>query len=74
MWKLLFAVDGLVFAESSASVEGSRRQALSERIAWIDEGQWGLCGPRQMHMALGSATRVTRMSPLQRGWKSSSRP
>eukprot|EP00974_Lingulodinium_polyedra_P048003 4608875-Lingulodinium_polyedra.AAC.1 len=41
MWKLLFAVDGLLFAESSASVEGSRRQALSERIAWIDEGQWG---------------------------------
>eukprot|EP00974_Lingulodinium_polyedra_P099161 9608704-Lingulodinium_polyedra.AAC.1 len=41
MWKLLFVVDVLLFAESSASVEGSRRQAFSERIAWIDEGQWG---------------------------------
>eukprot|EP00974_Lingulodinium_polyedra_P072941 7059127-Lingulodinium_polyedra.AAC.1 len=41
MWKLLFALDGLLFAESSASVEGSKRQALSERLAWIDEGQWG---------------------------------
>eukprot|EP00974_Lingulodinium_polyedra_P055385 5325895-Lingulodinium_polyedra.AAC.1 len=35
MWKLLFALDGLLFAESSASAEGSRRQALSERLAWI---------------------------------------
>eukprot|EP00974_Lingulodinium_polyedra_P059271 5709134-Lingulodinium_polyedra.AAC.1 len=32
MWKLLFALDGLLFSESSASVEGSRRLALSERL------------------------------------------
>eukprot|EP00974_Lingulodinium_polyedra_P055025 5292526-Lingulodinium_polyedra.AAC.1 len=30
MWKLLCACDGLLFAESSASVEGSRRSAISK--------------------------------------------
>eukprot|EP00974_Lingulodinium_polyedra_P039439 3783016-Lingulodinium_polyedra.AAC.1 len=38
MWELLFVVDGMMFSESSASVEGSRRSALSEQLAWIDEG------------------------------------
>eukprot|EP00974_Lingulodinium_polyedra_P075530 7318854-Lingulodinium_polyedra.AAC.1 len=41
MWKLLCACDGLLLSESSASVEGSRRNAISERTGWVEEGQRG---------------------------------
>ncbi len=40
-WKLMVAMDGLIFGEVRGTMESSRREQLAERLEMFDKGQWG---------------------------------
>ena len=42
LWKVFLALGGLLFAEGVTPSASARRENLTERLKWIQEGQWGV--------------------------------
>ena len=40
LWKVFLALDGLLFAEGATPTADTRRERLTERLKWIQDGQW----------------------------------